>query len=325
MLGRHHNHIIEYRVYELPLEFPVLLLKGENWRISDVKSNRMHFHNCLEIGLCHSDGGYLVFDDEEQYFRAGDVSIIPRHIPHTTYSQRGAKSLWSYLFVDLEEMFGSSENFDPLETNSAFHFVMNKDKYPRIHFLVNYIIDELMEKKDNYKTMVKSLFLTLYYEYLRIRCEETGKPQDLLPQREEKNAFVLTPALNYIQEAYMNKISVNLLADMCHLSVTHFRRIFLSIMGTPPLNFINSTRIDKACVLLLTTSDSILAISEAVGFPSISSFNRYFSQIMGISPRDYRNPAKRKNVKSERKYVIRYAGWFEPEMLEEPDDDLTQR
>lgn len=140
--------------------------------------------------------------------------------------------------------------------------------------------------------MVKSLFLTLYYEYLRIRGEETGEPRDLLPQREEKNSFVLTPALNYIQEAYMHKISVNTLAGMCHLSATHFRSIFLSIIGSSPLNFINSTRIDKSCVLLLTTSDTILAISESVCFPSISSFNRYFSQITGVPPRDYRNPAK---------------------------------
>ena len=78
---------------------------------------------------------------------------------------------------------------------------------------------------------------------------------------------------------------------MCHISVTHFRRIFHDIMGTSPLDFINSTRIEKACTLLKSTEKSILSISEQVGYHSISSFNRYFIKVMGVSPRTYRNSA----------------------------------
>ena len=48
--------VIEYRNYELPADFPIQMLSGENWRISDVPSGVLHFHNCLEIGLCESDG-----------------------------------------------------------------------------------------------------------------------------------------------------------------------------------------------------------------------------------------------------------------------------
>ena len=40
--------IVEYRNYYLPSSFPVLLLTGDNWKISDVRSEHLHFHNCLE-------------------------------------------------------------------------------------------------------------------------------------------------------------------------------------------------------------------------------------------------------------------------------------
>ena len=53
------NAITEYRNYYLPPHFPVLLLTGEHWRISDIPSDRLHFHNCLEIGICHSDSGFM--------------------------------------------------------------------------------------------------------------------------------------------------------------------------------------------------------------------------------------------------------------------------
>ena len=43
--------IIEYRNYELPENFPILLLTGDRWHISDIKSGRLHFHNCRALPL----------------------------------------------------------------------------------------------------------------------------------------------------------------------------------------------------------------------------------------------------------------------------------
>ena len=53
--------VVEYRNYYLPSSFPVLLLTGSNWTISDIRSENLHFHNCLEIGICHSHDGTLEF------------------------------------------------------------------------------------------------------------------------------------------------------------------------------------------------------------------------------------------------------------------------
>ena len=102
---------------------------------------------------------------------------------------------------------------------------------------------------------------------------------------------MLTPALNYINENYMRKIAVDELAEMCHLSTTHFpAAVFFSIMGSNPHNFINQTRITRACTMLQTTDQAILSIAETVGFTSVSSFNRCFQQMIGVTPRQYRSP-----------------------------------
>ena len=98
--------IVEYRNYYLPSSFPVLLLTGDNWKISDVRSEHLHFHNCLEVGICHTDSGTLEFCSAMTIpFSAGDVTCIPRNIPHTTYSTRYTKSRWSYLFFDPRLLF----------------------------------------------------------------------------------------------------------------------------------------------------------------------------------------------------------------------------
>ena len=85
-MPRHKRPYIEFRDYNLSSRFPVLLLSGEEWRISDVASPRLHIHNCLEIGLCESDSGTMIFDDTKRPFGAGDLTVISCDVPHTTYS-----------------------------------------------------------------------------------------------------------------------------------------------------------------------------------------------------------------------------------------------
>lgn len=100
------NDIAEYRSYYLPSDFPVLLLSGEHWKISNIPSKHLHFHNCLEIGLCHSESGYMEFNGKERlFFKEGDITCIPRNIPHTTYSSPDTQSRWSYLFLNTQELF----------------------------------------------------------------------------------------------------------------------------------------------------------------------------------------------------------------------------
>jgi len=292
-MARKAKQIVEYRSYELDQAFPVLLLDGENWRISQVPSSRLHFHNCLEIGLCHSDSGTLMLRNKTHDFRAGDVTCIPRFVPHTTFSAKGTSSLWSYIFVDLSKLIGETADWN---------IITNRADYPKIHFYASCILDELRTGKANYRVVVKALFTALYHEMRR----ESARHQKLDPKA-DKETLILAPVLDYIDNFYMNKVSVEELAAMCHLSATHFRRLFHAIMGVSPLMFLNTARIDKACFLLQTTDKAVLEIAEVVGFGSISSFNRCFSQTIGVSPREYRNPETRSN------HILKYNGWMEPE------------
>lgn len=98
------------------------------------------------------------------------------------------------------------------------------------------------------------------------------------------------------------------LADICHLSETHFRRLFLSAMGMSPLHFLNETRIRHACTALSATNAPVTVIAESVGMPSSASFNRNFQQIVGMSPRAYRASASPPSLEQNRE-VLPYRGW----------------
>ena len=60
----------------------------------------------------------------------------------------------------------------------------------------------------------------------------------------------IAAALDYVRMEYMHMIRVEELAQECHMSETHFRRLFESCMNMSPVDYINLVRIQKACDLL---------------------------------------------------------------------------
>lgn len=309
--------ITEYRNYYLPTHFPVLLLSGDYWKISDIPSGRLHFHNCLEIGVCHSDSGIMEFYGSAHPFKKGDVTVIPRNIPHTTYSAPGTESHWSYIFLDPRELFrglfpAAWKNYDlSLCTSGSFRYILPQSQYPAVHSLSLSVIKELEEQRPSFQVSAKGLLLSLYIELYRIESAE--KEANQKEEESQDNALMIAPALDYIEENYMQQFSIDFLADLCHWSPTHFRRVFHDIMGTSPLDYLNNTRIMQSLGLLRGTDHSILEISELVGFHSVSSYNRYFIKIIQMSPREYRRQLQQNDKRAEKQSVLEYAGWMFPE------------
>lgn len=325
-MAKQKSVITEYRNYYLPLNFPVLLLSGDFWKISDVPSGRQHFHNCLEIGICHSDSGTIEIFGEPLPFKEGDITVIPQNVPHTTYSAPGTESHWSYIYLEPRELFmgilpASWKNPDlSIYSLKDFQAIFDRETYPHIYNLVLSIINELQEQRPSYQLSAKGLLLSLYIEIYRLEMNDKKEGGALnsdnnveSPVIEIEHSLAIAPALNYIDKNYMQQFTINELADLCHWSPTHFRRVFHDIMGTSPLDFVNNTRIAKACMLLRTTEESILNISENVGFHSVSSFNRYFIKKMEMSPRDYRKQMQKSDMRIENQEIREYSGWMYPE------------
>jgi len=302
---------IEYRVYDLPEDFPALILTGDNWRISDVPSEILHFHNSLEIGICRSGSGMIEFENKPLPFREGDITIVSRNILHTTYSSPGESSLWTYIFIQPERLIPSylqqslqqPELFTEIEQN--IREIFSHEAYPQLYFYADKIAKNLEYKPLNYRIDVSALCASLMIELMRLRSTGSYYNQS----KPKVNALVLAPALDFLHENYQQQFPIDKLAELCAMSPTHFRRIFGEIMDCSPLEFLHRTRIKQARNMLRGTNLSILEISERVGYGSISGFNRHFLRITGISPSEWR----RNTDAVPKHFVTTHSGWTQPE------------
>lgn len=306
--------ITEYRRYTFSQDFPVIFLDGPNWRISDVPSGRLHFHNCLEIGLCRSDSGTLEILGETLAFKKNDVTCIPRNMHHTTYSDPGTKSLWTYIFFQPSLLFknmlpAESIQYDLSDISiEKYKCILEKEKYPYVHTLLSACIKEMREKKNNWQYSTKGLLLALYIELYRIETQGGFLPK--APYNYSTMPVILR-AIDLIEDHYMEQFTMEDLAALCCMSPTHFRRVFFSFTNTSPLVYLNNVRVVKSCMMLDSKQETILNIAEMCGFGSVSNFNRHFKRLMGMTPKEYRKRQKTNDtVKSD---IFEFAGWTEPE------------
>ena len=95
-------------------------------------------------------------------------------------------------------------------------------------------------------------------------------------------------AQKYIEEHLDEAISAEDLARLVALSPSHFCRAFKKSFGKPPHAYVIAARIERARVLMLTTSQSLSEITFACGLADQSHFCRYFRRATGISPGAWR-------------------------------------
>lgn len=72
------------------------------------------------------------------------------------------------------------------------------------------------------------------------------------------------------------------------LSYSSFRRAFRASTGQPPRQYLLAIRINRAKALLQESGRKIGAIATAVGFSSVHYFSRYFREVTGMTPLEYR-------------------------------------
>jgi AraC family transcriptional regulator len=98
----------------------------------------------------------------------------------------------------------------------------------------------------------------------------------------------LRRVLDYIEEHLGEDITLTGLAELAHVSVFHFTRMFTAAVGVPPRRYVSNRRLEHAKAMLSIGKFPLSEIAHRSCFSSQASFHRAFRRATGLSPGEYR-------------------------------------
>jgi AraC family transcriptional regulator len=106
--------------------------------------------------------------------------------------------------------------------------------------------------------------------------------------RSPRHASRVTEAIRRIEAQPEEQMTLRQLALDAAMSPYHFLRTFNVISGVTPYQFVLTQRLRRAALLLRRTTDPVSVIAYEAGFNDLSTFNRRFRRIMGMTPGSWR-------------------------------------
>lgn len=306
------NVCVELRYYEIPQNEYVLALLGDSWnRIYHNEKNSLHFHNLMEIGFCHDGDGEMIFDNNSVFpYNNGSFTVIPQNVPHTTWSFGDRTNYWEFLYIDVEtiltEMYRTDKIFahELIERVNKKVYVCRENDKTALAGSIRAILEEKRETLEFSTEIEKCLVQRLLLEIARLNPMEKEKGDQ--PQKRRK---IVIDSLDFINENYMKAIKINELAEICHMSETHFRRLFEETIQMTPVDYINFVRIQKACEYMNGSNDSIENVALKVGYISQSTFNRNFNKFVGVPPHKWKMASDNYKLKLLNYKITALKGW----------------
>lgn len=128
-----------------------------------------------------------------------------------------------------------------------------------------------------------TMLLKIFAEHLAMKSNQ------IAVQTQNTEPPVITRAKRFIQENQDEELSLGRVAKAVNTSTFYFCKLFKRATGLHFTEYVSRSRIEKAKNLLLNPNLRISEIAFAVGFQSLTHFNRVFKKVLGESPTEFRH------------------------------------
>lgn len=150
----------------------------------------------------------------------------------------------------------------------------------RVGDLINEVCAEAARAQPYSMLRLSGLVLEILAEILR--------GQEGVSTHQNEHVPLLEQAAEHLRKHCEEEPSMADLADLCQLSPSYFRSLFVLHYGCPPRAYLRQVRIQKAKELMIGSGLNLSEIAEKLGFATVHSFSRAFRAVEGISPSEYR-------------------------------------
>lgn len=255
-------------------------------QLKQIKKFNLHWHNYIEIFYVkkgrillqtgefsfHLDEGHICFINSNTIHSVNQTDleneILILQIP--TESRRPFYTLKNYKFNSATYLADFSKDTAPLE---------------ELQNLLDDIYQESIMKTAGYNQIILG--------YINLLLGLMIRRFYLIPKTEEdytieKNLTRLSEIIDYLDEHYTEKISLQTIADSLHMNYYYLSHFFKATAGISFQDYLNNLRVDKSLPLLAEVDVSITDIALDSGFPNIKAYTKAFKEKFSMLPSVYR-------------------------------------
>ena len=212
---------------------------------------------------------HVHYQEQTHVVRKGEIFLIDCQLPHYYQASDGLEFLYIH--------------FDGLNAHElcryiiAQHgFIFQGEKCVEIGALLY----DLTERCQKDEIISAANFSLLIYQIIIQLVQRESNPS--------RGDNAIDIAIRYIRENVGKTLSLAELSERVGLSKYHFSHVFKAETGYSPIEYVISTRLDRAKLLLKTSDLSIAEISYEVGYENPGSFINLFTNKVGSSPKNFR-------------------------------------
>ena len=99
---------------------------------------------------------------------------------------------------------------------------------------------------------------------------------------------VIVKVQHFMRQHLHQSVTIAQLAEHCFLTERTFLRRFVKATGIKPTQYMQRLRVQVACELLESTSQTFENIASQLGYEDVSAFRKVFARVMGLTPREFR-------------------------------------
>ena len=246
-----------------------------------------HYHPEVELVYVEADAGIRHVGSHISGYTQSDLVFIGGNLPHLNFDYR-LRSDYHQIVIQLRTNFMG----EAISTSPEFAAINRLFKKAGLGIAFNGETKAIVAEKlkvlsamNSFEQLIALMdifqILAASNEMVILNNDETSKEFIL------KDKIRMGAIYEYIDANYHQKPDVNVVAGKVHLTTAAFCRYFKRQTNITFTDFVNQYRIERAKNLLMQ-GKNITETCYAIGFESLSYFNKLFNKIVGQNPSDFK-------------------------------------
>ena len=247
----------------------------------------LHWHPEIELFYGISGELAVTVAEEKYILKAGDILFINpeelhSYVPRSTEVDYHVAVFDSSLFLFKEEHFFEQDFTGPIINGELKFPRMISQKHPAYDVICP-IVHQLFNDNIESKTMIFANLTILFCLLM-----EKGLMEQISDASIYKKTEAVKRCIQYMEENYTRRITLEELASLVHMSPNYFCNYFKKQTRISPFTQLNYIRVKRAAWLLKNSENSVVDVATVCGFKNVSFFTRKFKEIYGCTPSAYR-------------------------------------